>query len=244
MPQTETRTEQQAEDLSGKDLSGKDLSGKEKTEKTRRTDRRTLYTRGIIKDALLAQISQVGFEKCTVSSLCREAQIGRATFYLHYDGIPAVLDELVDDALGQAGDDDDFFFRYHEVVQIMKATPRVEDFEAFLGLLPACQRAADHPKYHAMFLDPAAGEYILKRLYHTKRRASVRQIREQFQVSEEQAEALFLFVLQGAFAVNCEVRWAKNQEWYERQKTLMSFLAGGLDALKVKGRNSEAEGKK
>ena len=68
-------------------------------EKTRKTDRRTLYTKMTIKDSLLALLRVSSFDKLTVTAVCRQAEVTRATFYLHYDDLTSVLDELLDDAL-------------------------------------------------------------------------------------------------------------------------------------------------
>ena len=71
----------------------------EKTNIARKTDRRTIYTRNVIKDALLELLEEAPFEKVTVAAVCKQAEITRATFYLHYDNLTAVLDEVLDDAL-------------------------------------------------------------------------------------------------------------------------------------------------
>ena len=65
----------------------------------RKTDRRTIMTKGIIKDALLELLNKIPYEKITVTALCKQSEITRATFYLHYNNIDDVLDELLDDAL-------------------------------------------------------------------------------------------------------------------------------------------------
>ena len=65
----------------------------------RKTDRRTLITKGMIKDALLELLQNTPYEKITVTALCKQSEITRATFYLHYNNIDNVLDELLDDAL-------------------------------------------------------------------------------------------------------------------------------------------------
>ena len=51
----------------------------------RKTDRRTLYTRQVVKDALLELLVEHHFEDINVTMLCRQAEITRATFYLHFD---------------------------------------------------------------------------------------------------------------------------------------------------------------
>ena len=65
----------------------------------KKVDRRTAYTRMTVKDALLELLEEQPFEKITVAALCRQAEITRATFYLHFSDINAVLDELLDEAL-------------------------------------------------------------------------------------------------------------------------------------------------
>lgn len=67
---------------------------------SRKTDRRTLYMQTVIKEALLELLHEMSFDKVSIASLCRQAEITRPTFYLHYDNLMQVLDSLIDDALG------------------------------------------------------------------------------------------------------------------------------------------------
>lgn len=43
------------------------------TERARKTDRRTLYTQAVIKDALLELLNEMSFDKISVAALCRQA---------------------------------------------------------------------------------------------------------------------------------------------------------------------------
>ena len=61
---------------------------------TREADRRTRYTRQVIKDAYLELLSEIQPSKITVTELCRRADINRGTFYLHYEDLPRVMEEL------------------------------------------------------------------------------------------------------------------------------------------------------
>lgn len=47
-------------------------------------DRRTQRTRKMLEDALLALIEEQGYDSITVQQITNRANIGRATFYLHY----------------------------------------------------------------------------------------------------------------------------------------------------------------
>ena len=54
------------------------------SEKTKKQDRRTRYTRQTIKDTFLELLKQKSFTKITVTEICKNAEINRGTFYLHY----------------------------------------------------------------------------------------------------------------------------------------------------------------
>ena len=54
------------------------------SEKTRKQDRRTRYTRQTIKNTFLELLTQKSFTKITVTEICKNAEINRGTFYLHY----------------------------------------------------------------------------------------------------------------------------------------------------------------
>ena len=57
-------------------------------------DRRTRYTKKMIKDAYLELLDELPPAKITVTELCRRADINRGTFYLHYEDLPRVMEEL------------------------------------------------------------------------------------------------------------------------------------------------------
>ena len=67
----------------------------------RKTDRRTLYTKGVIKEAYLVALKTKHYDKITVSELCSAAEINRSTFYLHYADALAVFDEILDELLSE-----------------------------------------------------------------------------------------------------------------------------------------------
>lgn len=65
----------------------------------RKPDRRTLYTKAVIKDAFLAELKTTDYDHITVTSLCQRAEIHRSTFYIHYVDALSVFDELLDQLL-------------------------------------------------------------------------------------------------------------------------------------------------
>lgn len=70
---------------------------------TTKIDRRIVRTRQLLRDALMTLILEKGYEAVTVRNITDRANLGRATFYLHYKdkeellikSLTALFDELV-----------------------------------------------------------------------------------------------------------------------------------------------------
>ncbi len=69
-----------------------------------KVDRRIIRTRALLRDALMALILEKGYDAVTVQHITDRANLGRATFYLHYKdkeellvkSLESVFDELVE----------------------------------------------------------------------------------------------------------------------------------------------------
>jgi len=59
------------------------------------------YTQDLILETFSNMLEQMPLEKITVTSLIKECNIGRNTFYYHYEDIYALVDELLLKSLGQ-----------------------------------------------------------------------------------------------------------------------------------------------
>lgn len=62
-------------------------------------DRRTRYTKSVIKESLFGLLRKKAFDKISVTDICKLSEINRGTFYLHYEDKFALLDEVIDEAL-------------------------------------------------------------------------------------------------------------------------------------------------
>ncbi len=193
----------------------------------RKTDRRTLYTIQAIKDAFLELESEMSFEKISVKAVCDRAEISRATFYLHYDSLNVVLDEVIDDALLFSESAHGTVIDLVDIIQSGK-------FD-MLGnnemILPACQRMADSDRYHNLFMDAALSEYIIGRIAKHEKEHIVPELMKRCGLTEEYAEMIFRFMLNGSFYVNKSLGWKKNEKWYQFQKVLSVFLDAGMSAV-------------
>lgn len=67
-----------------------------------KTDRRTQYTKRMIREAFLQLIRKKPIQKITIADICTLADISRPTFYLHYADVYALLDEIGDNMLESA----------------------------------------------------------------------------------------------------------------------------------------------
>ncbi|MFP4345303.1 MAG: TetR/AcrR family transcriptional regulator [Anaerolineales bacterium] len=64
---------------------------------TNHTDRRVRRTRKALQDALLSLILEKGYDSLTVEELAERADVGRTTFYLHYQDKDELLLDLTGD---------------------------------------------------------------------------------------------------------------------------------------------------
>lgn len=200
--------------------------------KTRKTDRRTIYTKNVIKDALLKLMEKKQFDQITVAALCRQAEITRATFYIHYDNLTVVLNELLEDALQTTEhESSNLNSNMLKMLDFITSQRNLTTLEQYDTLLPICQRIANQPKYRALFLDESLSAYIIKKIYVTERDKIVPLLINQCHLSRKEADKLYLFVIYGAYEVNKSMHWEKNKEWYQLQGSLIRFILGGLDAL-------------
>ncbi len=193
----------------------------------RKTDRRTLYTINAIKDAFIALEKEMNYEKISVKKLCERAEISRATFYLHYDGIDDVLNEVIDDALLFSEQASGNLVDLIEIIQ----SGRIQDVQSNEAILPACQRMADSDRYHNLFMDSSLSEYIISRITQHEKQRIVPVLMQKTGLEEEYAELVFRFMLHGTFSVNKSLKWEKNSKWFEVQKIISTFMEAGMKEL-------------
>jgi AcrR family transcriptional regulator len=67
-------------------------------------DRRIQRTRQLLSTALLKLIEERGYDSLTVNDITEKANVGRATFYLHYQDKEQLLVESLEEMFSQLGD--------------------------------------------------------------------------------------------------------------------------------------------
>lgn len=189
-------------------------------------DRRAFLTREGIKDAFLALVSEMGYRKINVTALCKKANIARATFYLHYDFLDEVLEEILGDAIKIAESPAIDGKSLGELLRILETKGSIDN-----AFMPVCQRVVEIPRYKPLFLDEDLSEKILQFIYKEKKNEMVPKIAKEYGLSLPLAEKLFIFILHGTFFVNKSMDWEKSKEWYDVQKMILKLLSGGVQKL-------------
>lgn len=92
-------TEKEQQNTTGRKQ--QNAAGKEQQKIARKSDRRTRYTKDVIRKAYLELLHQISWEKISVTEICKLADINRTTFYLHYDTSVAVLEEILNELFEQ-----------------------------------------------------------------------------------------------------------------------------------------------
>ena len=81
-----------------------------------RENQRIMLTKRLLKESMLRLLESKELEKISVTELCRDAGINRATFYRHY--------EIPRDVLSEIGKD--LFYEMHQTVGIPHSNPEIK----------------------------------------------------------------------------------------------------------------------
>ena len=189
--------------------------------KPRKTDRRTIYTRNVIKDALLEAMKEKAFEQITVTDVCRRAEVSGRVRQSDQD-----CQKQEEDAL--------------QILSLL-AGEQADHLREKESLLPVCHRVAQLPKYQVIFQDETISGYVVNRIYQCQRQKLAPVFAKELHLSKKEAEMLTLFVITGTYNVNKSLHWKKNNTWYQMHSMLLKFTAGGYDRLKNADRQEESK---
>ena len=183
----------------------------------KKPDRRTLHTRKAIQDAFLRVKRAKEYNTITVTDICREAEISRGTFYAHFGNIAEVLDTLLDDALAGMG----YLREYLSV-------PQSETKCAH----PFCRFVRENTELRCILFDDALGHIVVKKLAAIYKDAYMREIwNKGTGLTDQEAEALFYFQINGCFAVSKRYSNLGAEEWCPVQNVIDQFIKGGINSI-------------
>ena len=193
------------------------------SEKIKKQDRRTRYTKQSIKDTFLDLLKQKHFTKITVTELCRVSEINRGTFYLHYYDIYDVLDDILND-----------------MTQDMKTT-----IEHLFCLnqkncsYPFCQKLQMDSHYRALFLDDTISAILLEKIAENTKEGYVTWLMSHSLLTFEQAESVFYFQMNGCLSINKLMLRNHCNNWKQIQVTIDTFIKSGLESFLIHDQREE-----
>ena len=182
------------------------------------TDRRTRYTRSVIRQSLLTLMQQKPFAKITVTEICRLSEINRGTFYLHYYDLEDVLDDVIK--------------------EMIRDTTQVFDHvmcpEKSRCTYPFCRKVQESREFCILFSDETASPRLLERLCELSKEDFITRLMQNSLLSYEQAEAVLYFQMNGCLAVN--KRMLKNNcwDWDQIQQAIDQFIRAGLESYLIR----------
>ncbi|MEV0479539.1 TetR/AcrR family transcriptional regulator [Streptomyces sp. NPDC050508] len=126
-------------------------------------DRRAARTRARLRQALLDECTERPLEEVGVAALARRAGVGRATFYVHYDGLEALAVDACADVVRDAVE---ALHAWRGRPDPVHAPPALPEF--FAGLLP-------HAALYRALLSPGGGGPLGRVLHRDLRAYSLRE---------------------------------------------------------------------
>ena len=185
----------------------------ENTGTGRKMDRRTRYTRQIIRDTLLELMGEKGFNHVTVTEVCRRAELNRGTFYLHYLDLNDVLDDILTELMSETTCALD-----HVLCPNRQCTT-----------YPFCDKIRSNDRYRVLFLDETVTETLLGKLSDTCKEMYVTYLMSHSLLTFQEAEAIFTFQMNGCLAINRLMLRNHCADWKTIQRTIDDFIRAGLE---------------
>lgn len=90
----------------------------------RQLDRRVQRTRKLLRESLMSLILEEGYDDISILDITEKANLGRATFYLHFKDkdelLLEVMDQLIEDFMGQVPQITEVHWHLHDTKTIVK----------------------------------------------------------------------------------------------------------------------------
>lgn len=189
----------------------------ENFKKEKKLDRRTKYTKNIIKESLLKMVKKKPFEKITVTEICKMCEINRGTFYIHYCDLYDVLDDLLDEM-------------FQETSSMFSHLNLIDDKKNKQCTYPLCKMIQENPKYSDLLLNDSLSNYIIDKMFSLQKDEYISNLVNLYNLTYTQAEAILIFQINGCLAINKHM-YKNNEKWCEIQNTIDNFIKCGLKSF-------------
>lgn len=191
--------------------------------KVRKTDRRTVYTRNVIREAFLNLMKQFPVEKITVTEICRLAEINRCTFYIHYADAMQVFEEFENEV-------------YEKLIVFVNESLTDEDNRQNLSNIMYASFRED-PIYTAV-MESGRVVGLFRRLTEYVKSEVVAISEETGLLTRREAELFTTFIINGCAAVYMEWYNTRNFEGIEEENRFLNrLMEHGMSVLDIHGMN-------
>ena len=106
------------------------------------TDLRVQRTKKLLKEQFKEMFLEMDYEKITIKELCERAMINRRTFYLHYNSIDDVLNEVLDEMAH------DFLEYTKDYDHFLNSKRIVKDYFLFTSSSPLFEKLNNNVDYN------------------------------------------------------------------------------------------------
>lgn len=176
------------------------------------SDRRSLYTKSLIKGSLLELLKTHSFTSISVTMLSETAGIGRNTFYRHYNNTFEALVASIDDALS-------------EIFAVFLYLGIGSEGQLSSLLAPFCEYVLNSDRYRIVFTDSELTSIIIERLIAFNDRQFVTSTALKASCTQQQAEAIVRFQAAGCLDLCNRYAHAGNEEWSSILAVLDAYAA-------------------
>ena len=171
----------------------------------------------VVKDALLDLLSETDYADITIATLCRKAEISRGTFYLHYDNLKQVMDELFANALGNT----------HSMLFQIGCEPASGEKCAY----PLCRFLRENRKSQPLFFSDTLRSQVIEKIVEVNRDSFIAKLKARSGLDEEALSALFLFQLNGCLAVSKQHISISDESWAHIKCSIDRLLKNGIQGF-------------
>lgn len=148
-----------------------------------KSDRRTRYTKQVIKQSLLEMLRSMPIEQITVKALCEKAEINRATFYNHYETLTLLLEEIE-------------YESYKGFADLLN-NALYDDVHLAETISSVLQYLKDNPNMREVFLSKTVAGRGLTRLLEETHQKGIELIIQKSGITRQQAHWTLIYISSG-----------------------------------------------
>ena len=187
---------------------------KKKSAGNKREDKRVTFTKTAIKDTLIAQIKRMPYDEIGIVTLCDEAMISRSAFYLHYNSLYEVLDEVVEDAITE----------HPNMISLILGKYGNLDFDK-----SAVMKEDD--KYVGLFSDRKTSGVLIDKITERYKDVYIDNVLKEHKLTKPEAEILFFVQVIGMIGAATDVKSKSTKRWLKISKLTDTVLDKGIEGL-------------